>query len=62
MLFDCNDHTLKLQLEYTEQEKIVLPEYGEGGWVDTHPSSDTLIEGSATAEMSSEEKVKNRLI
>ena len=46
-------------MEYTEQEKIVLPEDGEGGWVDTHPTTDILIEGSGTAEMSSEEKVKN---
>nr|CAG4646460.1 EOG090X0AKX [Macrothrix elegans] len=44
------------QLEYTEQEKIVLPDDEEGGWVDTHPVSDILIEGSATAEMSNEEK------
>lgn len=44
-------------MEYTELEKIVNPDDGEGGWVDTHPNSDILIEGSATAEMSSEEKV-----
>nr|SVE80881.1 EOG090X0AKX [Daphnia magna] len=44
------------QLEYTDQEKIVQPEDGEGGWVDTHPTNENLTEGSATAEMSSEEK------
>nr|CAG4636391.1 EOG090X0AKX [Eubosmina coregoni]SVE69967.1 EOG090X0AKX [Eubosmina coregoni] len=44
------------QMEYTELEKIVNPDDGEGGWVDTHPNSDILIEGSGTAEMSSEEK------
>ena len=69
-------------MEYTELEKIVNPDDGEGGWVldtqidthtimldthtitsslhsqvDTHPNSDILIEGSGTAEMSSEEKV-----
>nr|CAG4651201.1 EOG090X0AKX [Simocephalus serrulatus]SVE94405.1 EOG090X0AKX [Simocephalus serrulatus] len=44
------------QLEYIEQEKILLPEDGDGGWVDTHPITDILIEGSATAEMSSEDK------
>ncbi len=44
-------------MEYTDQEKIVNPEDGEGGWVDTHPSNDVSNEGFATAEMSSEEKV-----
>lgn len=44
-------------MEYTEMEKIVNPDDGEGGWVDTHPNSDVLVEGSATAEMASEEKV-----
>ena len=44
-------------MEYTELEKIVNPDDGDGGWVDTHPNSDILVEGSATAEMSSEEKV-----
>nr|CAG4643395.1 EOG090X0AKX [Ilyocryptus agilis] len=44
------------QMEYTDQEKIVNPDDGEGGWVDTHPTTDILIEGSATAEMSSEDK------
>ena len=46
-------------MEYTDQEKIVNPEDGEGGWVDTHPSNDASNEGFATAEMSSEEKVCN---
>lgn len=44
-------------MEYTDQEKIVNPDDGEGGWVDTHPTADVAIEGLATAEMSSEEKV-----
>ncbi len=44
-------------MEYTEQEKIVQPEDGEGGWVDTHPTNDNLTEGSGTAEMSNDEKV-----
>nr|SVE73724.1 EOG090X0AKX [Daphnia atkinsoni] len=44
------------QLEYTDQEKIVQPEDGEGGWVDTHPTNESSIEGSGTAEMSNEEK------
>lgn len=46
-------------MEYTDQEKIVQPEDGEGGWVDTHPTNENLTEGSATAEMSSEEKVNH---
>nr|CAG4634964.1 EOG090X0AKX [Alona affinis] len=44
------------QMEYTDQEKIVNPDDGEGGWVDTHPTTDVSIEGFATAEMSSDEK------
>ena len=49
-------------MEYTDQEKIVNPDDGEGGWVDTHPTTDVAIEGFATAEMSSEEKVFLRII
>nr|SVE74348.1 EOG090X0AKX [Daphnia barbata] len=48
------------QLEYTEQEKIVQPEDGEGGWVDTHPTNENNVEGSDTAEMSNEEKAEER--
>nr|CAG4648119.1 EOG090X0AKX [Moina brachiata]SVE93169.1 EOG090X0AKX [Moina brachiata] len=44
------------QLEYNESEKIVLPEDGEGGWVDTHPTSDVPVEGEEAEEMPSDEK------
>nr|CAG4644999.1 EOG090X0AKX [Leptodora kindtii] len=35
------------QMEYTDQEKIVHEDDGEGGWVDTHPSADNLTDVSA---------------
>ena len=44
-------------MEYTEQEKIVNADDGEGGWVDTHPSNDILNEENMTAQMHNEEKV-----
>jgi len=44
------------QMEYTEQEKIVNADDGEGGWVDTHPSNDILSEDNVTAQMSNDEK------
>jgi len=44
------------QMEYTEQEKIVNADDGEGGWVDTHPSNDILNEDNETAQMNNEEK------
>jgi len=44
-------------MEYTEQEKIVNADDGEGGWVDTHPSNDILSEDNVTAQMSNDEKV-----
>nr|CAG4648796.1 EOG090X0AKX [Polyphemus pediculus] len=43
-------------MEYTDQEKIVNPDDGEGGWVDTHPSNDPLSEVNASVDMANEDK------
>ena len=43
-------------MEYTDQEQIVHEDDGEGGWVDTHPSTEAT-ENSGTADMSNDDKV-----
>nr|CAG4650363.1 EOG090X0AKX [Sida crystallina] len=43
------------QMEYNEQEQIVNADDGEGGWVDTHPTSESG-ECSGSADMSNEDK------
>jgi ubiquitin-like-conjugating enzyme ATG3 len=45
------------QMEYTDQEQIVHEDDGEGGWVDTHPSTEAS-ENSGTADMSNDDKVR----
>ena len=49
-----------LQMEYTDQEKIVHEDDGEGGWVDTHPSADNLTDVSA--DMINEDQVSEQFI
>jgi ubiquitin-like-conjugating enzyme ATG3 len=44
------------QMEYTDQEQIVHEDDGEGGWVDTHPSTEAT-ENAGTADMSNDDKV-----
>ena len=45
------------QMEYNEVEQIVHADDGEGGWVDTHPSSEVNGEASGIANMSNDDKV-----
>ena len=44
-------------MEYNEVEQIVHADDGEGGWVDTHPSSEVNGEASGIANMSTDDKV-----